>query len=205
MNLEKLKPWNWFKHEEQSGTQIPVTKKSAMALDRPLSDSLPLSSSSAGTSLLQLHNEMNHLFDNMWRSFGLTSNSNTLRPPSLLHQEALDNSWLGNYRANLDVSGDDNGYEVSIDLPGLSESDIHIDVTGNTLSIRGEKEETAENKEKHYYRIERRFGSFQRTLSLPDDADQEEISATMKNGVLQICIPRKSLSSDDVRRISISS
>jgi HSP20 family protein len=72
------------------------------------------------------------------------------------------------------------------------------------LTIRGEKKEELETKERHYYRMERSYGSFQRVLALPDDADQNAINASMKNGVLEINLARKPLAASETKRIPIN-
>jgi len=205
MNIEKLKPWNWFKHEDDAAHQIPVSKSDALAESSSKSKQLATPQNQAVGSLLQLHNEMDRLFDDVWRSFGMPSGSKLSRPTSIFNNRLFDHSILGDYRAKLDVSGSDKEYEVTIDLPGLSEEDIQIELNGNTLVVKGQKEEKNESKDKQYYRVERSVGSFQRTLSLPEDADRDEISANMKNGLLVIRIPRLALPKDDVKRISISS
>lgn len=204
MDIEKLKPWNWFKHEDDSTNQIPLSKNDVS--DESSSDNKLLTTpqNHAVGSLMQLHHEMDRLFDDVWRSFGMPRSSRLMRPTSIFNN-LLDNSNLSDYRANLDVSGGEKEYEVSIDLPGLSEDDIQIELNGNILVVKGQKEEKNESKDKQYYRVERSFGSFQRTLSLPEDASRDEISANMKNGLLVINIPRKALPKDDVKRISISS
>ncbi len=202
MNIEKLKPWNWFKHENDTVSQIPVSKKDVSAdVVSPEAISTP---NQAVGSLMQLHRQMDRLFDDVWHSFGLPSSSRLMQPSSLMGSNLLGASLLGDYRAKLDVSGNNNEYEVSIDLPGFSEDDIEIELNGNILTVKGQKEEKNESKEKQYYRIERSSGSFQRTLSLPEDANRDDISANMKNGLLVITIPRKELPKDDVKRISIT-
>ena len=90
-------------------------------------------------------------------------------------------------------------------MPGLSESDISIDVSNDVLTIRGSKEEKAEQNEKHVYRMERRYGSFQRTLSLPSDANTDDITAQLKDGVLNLVIAKKDVPPEDVKRIPINS
>lgn len=70
--------------------------------------------------------------------------------------------------------------------------------------ISGNKEEKSEQKDQHYYRIERSYGAFRRTLALPEDADKEAISANMKDGVLELTIPRKALPRKDIRQIPIN-
>lgn len=185
MNLEKLKPWNWFKHEEnQANTgDLPVTRNQSADKAGTLS--------SPG-SLLGLHRDMDRWFDDAFRSFGM---------PSLL----ADSSMSKLYRPQIDVSADDNHYEIALDVPDMSESDLDIEVKGDVLMIRGQKEERTEKKDKHFYRVERSCGSFQRTLSLPDDANADEISAGLKKGVLRLSIPRRQSATEDVKRISISS
>ncbi len=205
MDIEKLKPWNWFKHEDDATHQIPVSKNNALGESSSESKQLSTPQNQAVGSLMQLHNEMDRLFDDVWRSFGMPSGSRFARPTSIFNTSLFDHSILGDYRAKLDVSGSEKEYEVSIDLPGLSEEDVQIELNGNTLVVKGQKEEKNESKDKQYYRVERSVGSFQRTLSLPEDADRNEISANMKNGLLVIQIPRKALPKDDVKRISISS
>jgi HSP20 family protein len=187
MNLEKLKPWNWFKHEENapaSGQSIPVTR----------ADNTP-----AADSLMSLHREMDRWFDNLSSAIGL---------PSLGADRAANGQSLapfgGGYRALIDVSGDDNSYQIKLDVPGMTESDLSIEVRDDMLMIRGEKRHSSENKNKHYYRIERSYGAFQRTLALPDDADADEIAAKLDNGVLRLEIPRRESSGQNVRRIDIS-
>lgn len=202
MNIDKLKPWNWFKHENDTVSQIPVSKKDVSAdVVSPEAISTP---NQAVGSFMQLHRQMDRLFDDVWHSFGFPSSSRLMQPSSLMGSNLLGGSLLGDYRAKLDVSGNNNEYEVSIDLPGFSEDDIEIELNGNILTVKGQKEEKNESKEKQYYRIERSSGSFQRTLSLPEDANRDDISANMKNGLLVITIPRKELPKDDVKRISIT-
>ena len=205
MNIEKLKPWNWFKHEEIPTNQIPVSKNEANG-DQSSEAKKPTIPQNLGVgSLMQLHQEMDRLFDDVWRAFGLSSGSRLMRPTSVFNNNVFGQSILSDYRAKLDISGSDNEYEVAVDLPGLSQEDISIELSGNTLIIKGEREEENEVKDKHYYRLERSEGAFQRTLSLPEDANRDEISAKMKNGLLVIQIPRKAGPKNDVKRISISS
>lgn len=83
-----------------------------------------------------------------------------------------------------------NDYNLSIEMPGVSEKEISIEVLGNALVIRGEKNQTHEDQHENFYRIERSYASFRRTLPLPMDADQSRIKANFKNGILKISIPR---------------
>jgi len=192
MNLEKLKPWNWFKHEESGtdkGSQIPVSRNEA--------ENLP----QAGPgSLMNLHGDMNRWFDDAFKSLGMPSLASNLQP------RAMPGISLSNiYRPQIDVSGDSNCYEINLDVPGLTESDLSLEVKDDVLTIKGQKEERSEDKDKHYYRVERSYGSFQRTLALPDDAIGDEIKANLDKGVLRLEIPRRETPNQEVKRISIAS
>ncbi len=193
MNFEKLNPWNWFKHEEggvhQQGN-IPVTRKSTDVT--PSSDGIG--------NLSRIHREMNNFFDEVFRGYGFPSVGNMTTGGRLSENRLVDV-----YRPQIDISGSEDQYEVTLDVPGLTESDLSIELQGDVLSIKGQKEEAKEEKDKHFYRVERSFGSFQRTLSLPVDAAADDLKATMKDGVLILKIPRHATEKKDVKRISISS
>lgn len=193
MNLEKLKPWNWFKHEESEQTkdkQIPVTRNEASQL----------TAQTGADSLMRLHREVDQLFDSVFNAFGLPA----IRSPILDRSSELNKQTSASYSPSIDVSGDEQQYEITLDVPGLSQNDISIEVSGDLLRIIGQQEETSKMKDKHFYRVERRFGSFQRTLSLPEDAIASDISASLESGVLNLTIPRKTLSASEVKRIPIS-
>ena len=191
MNLEKLNPWNWFKHEEadDKGHGIPVSRADTA--------SLPAGGAGAG-SLLQLHRDMDRWFSDAMSSFGMpTLGSGPLS--SGLPEAAKF------FRPQIDVSADDNCYEIALDVPDMSESDISVEVKGDLLLIKGQKEDRHEDKGKQYYRVERSYGSFQRTLALPDDANADEIRADLNKGVLRLEIPRRESTGRDVKQIPISS
>jgi HSP20 family protein len=159
-------------------------------------------------SVWQLQQEMDRLFDNVWRAFGWPAPQGTpgaMRSTFPSPHGMFENPALGDFRAKLDVSGNDNEYEVSIEVPGLSQDDIDIELQGDVLSIKGKKVAVNESKDTRYYRVERSVGSFQRTLTLPDDADADRIEARISKGVLAVHIPRKAGLRHDVKRIAISS
>ena len=94
-------------------------------------------------------------------------------------------------------------FVLRADLPGLSEGDVNIEVQDGTLTISGERKAEHEQREKGWYRIERSFGRFSRSLSLPDGVDPDRIEASFSHGVLQVRIPKPE--ERKPRRISISS
>jgi len=97
------------------------------------------------------------------------------------------NSWT----PRVDVREEDNRYVIVADIPGVDSKDIEISMDKSVLTIKGERksEKTAENAK--VTRVERRQGAFERSFALPDSADADAITASGKNGVLEIAIPKK--------------
>ena len=187
MDLEKLKPWNWFKHEEngKNGSRIPISREKAARWPQARSG-----------SLMGLHRDMDRWFEDTFKSLGMPGFE-----PRLVDEMRL----AGVFRPQLDISGDANSYEISLDVPGMTQDDLSLEIRDDILMIKGQKEERSEDKDKHYYCVERSYGSFQRTLALPDDANADEIKANLDKGVLKLVIPRRSAPAMDVKRIDITS
>jgi HSP20 family protein len=79
---------------------------------------------------------------------------------------------------------------LKADLPGMSEDDVQIEVRDSVLMISGERRSDVEDKQNGYYRVERAFGSFSRSLTLPEGVDADRIQASFSNGVLEVTIPK---------------
>jgi len=90
--------------------------------------------------------------------------------------------------APLNIREEKDAYHVEAELPGVKLEDISITLDGNVLTFSGEKKEEKEEKEGGYHRVERRFGSFSRSVELPDYADPEKVTAEYADGVLSIRI-----------------
>lgn len=91
----------------------------------------------------------------------------------------------------LDVAEDNEGMTINAELPGLKKEDVKIKVRDGVLTLSGEKKFESEKKKDNYYRIERSYGNFARSFTLPNTVDPDRIQASMKEGVLQILIPKK--------------
>jgi HSP20 family protein len=100
------------------------------------------------------------------------------------------------------VEGDDN-YVLRADLPGLTQDDITIEFEDRTLTVAGERKAEHEVKKDGYVRVERAFGSFSRSLTLPQGVDPEALTASFDNGVLEVTIPKPE--AQKPRRIEIGS
>jgi len=90
----------------------------------------------------------------------------------------------------VNVAETDKAYEVTAELPGLKPEEIHVDLDRDVLTITGEKKEEHEEKGKTFHRIERKYGTFRRAMTLPDAAEAAEVNADYKDGVLMVVVPK---------------
>ena len=97
----------------------------------------------------------------------------------------------------------ENAYELTAELPGMDESNIELKVAGGVLTIKGEKKEEKEEKGADYVLSERRFGSIQRSIPLPEGIDLERIEASFKKGVLTVTMPKTPEAQKSERKIAI--
>ena len=94
------------------------------------------------------------------------------------------------YLPSVDLSESDDAIQVRVDVPGLKASEINVEVNGNILRISGEHKEEKKEKGRTYHRMERRVGSFSRTITLPDEVREEKVTAECQDGVLTISLPK---------------
>jgi len=94
-------------------------------------------------------------------------------------------------------------YHIDVDLPGMSKDEINVHIDNNILTISGERKTKEETKKDDYYKIESSFGKFERTLSLPDNVDAENIHAESSDGVLEIIVPKITKKTEEVKKIEI--
>ena len=101
-------------------------------------------------------------------------------------------AWWGDGRfvPALDVTEDESSMTLVAELPGMSREDLQVTVEDGTLTLRGEKKEEQVSEDAHFRRSERRFGSFERRIHLPEHVDSEKIEATYKDGVLKLRMPK---------------
>jgi HSP20 family protein len=185
MSVKKWIPWNWFKNEEESvGMSVPVQRATRQERGHVLRNPME-----------QFHHEVDRLFDQAFRGFGLT--------PFAFDRSLLPRMTDGMLKPTLDLSATDKDYTITMEIPGVDEKDVRLEIVNDTLTIQGEKKQGNEEKGKNYYRMERSYGSFQRTLSLPEDADQNGVTATFKRGILTVTMPRKALPNSDVKQIEV--
>jgi len=97
----------------------------------------------------------------------------------------------GDFTARFDVKETKDAYVIKADLPGVKEDDLEVSLNGSMLTIRGKREEERKQEGENYYAIERSSGSFTRSFTLPDTADSDNVAADLKDGVLEVRLPKK--------------
>ena len=128
-------------------------------------------------AMRQLQREMNRAFSHTLATDGDEDGSNV-----------VTSGWM----PAVDVKEESDRFEICADVPGVDPEDIDVTMENSVLTIKGERKlETREDGDNGYRRVERLHGTFYRRFSLPDTADAEKISASGKNGVLVVVIPKK--------------
>ena len=179
MDMKKWIPWNWFRKEEEAGGKtVPVQR-----------DASPAHAYGSAAPLVNFHREIDRVFDQAFQGFGRSA------------WPFADGAVL---KPTLDLAATEKEYAINVEIPGVDEKDVDLEIVNDTLTIRGEKRQETEQKGNSYYRMERAYGSFQRVLSLPEDVDQDGVKATFRKGVLAITMPRKPRPHADVRKIAVS-
>ena len=109
-----------------------------------------------------------------------------------------------NWSPAVDVKETDNSFVLTADIPGLTKKDIKVNVANGKLSISGERTYETDQENDNYHYRERRFGTFDRSFKLPDTVDEDNISASFKNGILSIELPKNEVEIPKDRLIKIS-
>lgn len=141
-----------------------------------------------GHPLGPLHRQMDRLFDDFFGGFDLSP---------MRHIGGWDQKFV----PNIEVSDSEKELTVTAELPGLDEKDIELSLERGVLTIKGQKKDQKEEKDKGYYYSERSFGSFSRSISLPAEVDEEKADAKFKKGVLSISLPK--ISPEKAKKIAI--
>jgi HSP20 family protein len=105
----------------------------------------------------------------------------------------------------VDVYEDEHNVTLKIEVPGIDEKDIDVRLENNTLSVQGERKVEKEEKEENFRRVERQYGSFTRTFSLPTTVDADKVSANYEKGVLKITLPKKAEAKPKQIKVNVGS
>ncbi len=145
--------------------------------------------------------EMDRVFDRFSSSFGF---------PAMRRMFDLEPFWRQESSFDfaapaIDVSENDTAYKITAELPGISEKDVEVSVTGDVLVLKGEKRQEREEKEKNRYLSERAYGAFQRTLPIPEGVDRDAITAEFSKGVLAVTLPKSKEAQKLQKKIEVKS
>ncbi len=122
--------------------------------------------------VLNLKDEIDRLFFGLGRKMSKDANLSTWAPP-------------------VDISEDKEAIKFHFELPGMKKEDVKISIENNVLTVKGEKTFKEEEKKKNYHRVERSYGMFERSFTLPNGIETTHVGASMKDGVLEIMVPKK--------------
>ena len=150
-------------------------------------ESKPVSSKRRWDSVLNLRGEIDHLFDSFQEGWPFERFGHLRKTPSFGSPLAFTL-----HVPTIDVVDKEKEVQINAELPGMDESDVEVTLSGRMLSISGEKKEEHEEGEKegNYYLSERRYGSFKRSLSIPEGVDTDKVDASFKKGVLTVILPK---------------
>jgi len=124
--------------------------------------------------LMTLREKMNRLFEEAFITRGE-------------EKEMVSGTWT----PSVDIYETENALILSAEVPGIEENDIEIKIENSTLTLHGERKFEKETKEENFHRIERAYGTFHRSFTLPNYIDQDKIKAEHENGILKITMPKK--------------
>ena len=141
--------------------------------------------------LAALHREMNRLFEDFFHGVDFPLSGAFGRP--------------GAFAPRVDVRETDTAVVVTAELPGLSDDDIHVELTDEGLTLRGEKRTEAKEEREDYFRSERSFGSFQRFIPVPVQVQDEKATAEFQKGILTVTLPKVAEAQAKRKKIQIKS
>jgi HSP20 family protein len=105
----------------------------------------------------------------------------------------------------VDIYEDEHNISLKMEIPGIDEKDIDVRIDGNTLTVRGERKFEKEEREENFLRVERQYGSFTRSFTLPNSVDPGQVSAKYDNGVLKITLAKKTEAKPKQIKVNVGS
>jgi len=109
--------------------------------------------------------------------------------PNRMGSDEIHSLAVADWSPEVDISEDDRGYLLKADLPEMKKDDVKVTVEDGILSVSGERRTEKEDRKKKFHRIERSYGTFRRSFTLPEDADSTKVTAEFRDGVLKVHLP----------------
>lgn len=125
-------------------------------------------------NMFSMRNRMNPVFDDFFSPM----------------EPSADEAVISNWHPTVDIYENENHIVIKAELPGVDKKDVHVDVNGRVLTLKGERMLDRKVKEENYFRQERVFGKFERSFTLPTEINSDKINADFKGGVLKVDIPK---------------
>jgi HSP20 family protein len=110
---------------------------------------------------------------------------------------------MTSFSPRLDVSETEREFYVTAELPGMDEKDVEVSLNNSLLTLRGEKKAEKDDRRKDYYRMERSYGMFERTIPIPEGVDLDKVEASFKKGILTVSLPKSAEYQKERKRIPI--
>jgi HSP20 family protein len=124
------------------------------------------------------------------------------KPTGLMHEKELMKAM--DWAPSVDVTEDEKEYLISADAPGVKREDLKVTVQEGVLTISGERKSEKEEKGKKFHKVERSYGSFSRSFTLPEDAEEDKLAAEFKEGVLTVHLPKTAQAKTKSKKIKIT-
>ncbi len=173
-----LTPWNWFKSNENENNKRRQISR--------LGERGPFPSG--------LYSDMERMMNEMFDEY-----------LPIFQKERSMGYDLDFITPKINISETENEYKMSAEMPGVKENDIDLRIDKGILTLKAEKKEEKEEKDERYHRLESYYGTFQRSIALPEDIKEDSIEAKFKNGILNIIIKKSKESKPDVKKIAVKS
>ncbi len=136
--------------------------------------------------------EIEDLFDRYSRAIGWSGNGN---------QELLK---TGDWSPKIDISETEKAFVIKAEIPEVEKKDVKVTVDQGVLTIQGERKMEKEEKGKKFHRVERSFGSFSRSFTLPENVNQKQVKAAFKDGILSLEIPKVAVAKTKATEIKVN-
>jgi HSP20 family protein len=124
--------------------------------------------------------------------------------PTRMGSGEIPNLAVADWSPEVDISEDDHGYLLKADLPEMKKDDVKVTVEDGVLSVSGERKCQKEDQRKKFHRIERCFGTFRRSFTLPEDADSTKVTAEFRDGVLKVHLPTTPVSKSKATQVKVA-
>src|SRR5260370_14146997 len=112
--------------------------------------------------------------------------------PNRMGSDEIHSLAVADWSPEVDISEDDHGYLLKADLPEMKKEDVRVTVEDGILSVSGERKSEKEDKKRKFHRIERSYGNFRRSFTLPEDTNGSKVTADFRDGVLKVHLPTTS-------------